>query len=508
MERFITNNNLIHIVGFTVSTVLQGLPITTAKQSLGIALAREQFEGAFFKQGGILPGVLKHPKALRGNAVKNIKESWGEYLGADRAHQWPVLEEGMEVQQLSMWLVDMEFTALKNLTRANVAVLLNLPPAYLAASTSNTLTYATVESNQIQFAQFTIAPIVNAIAKALAANRSCSRKTCSSRVRAGRAPPRQHEVTGRVLQDHVQHRGIGRRRDPGGQLSAAPRQLPAPELPTAANATVARNRRACSQRQRRADARRPHTGGITYGKRNNTNRGGLAVVGDRRRPSCGPCRSSTSNAASDGSSFDGYAAVFDNEANLSKLLNGNNNRSGGAGGSVRFTESVSRGAFRKVLASPANVPMLWNHNPNYALATTKASTFDAGRKQEKAWAKDALGSNFMADRRGGWRQGQTGCPTGSLPSRIKNRASRRNHSPHCSDSKSCSTSHQPWDPAYAGTSAELRAAASAAGWPQEILNGEGPQIEEAAANPKSDAEEQRKLSGHTNFPMWQRRGGA
>ena len=47
-----------------------------------------------------------------------------------------------------------------------------LPVSFLNGSSGDSLTYATVESNQIQFAQVTIAPIVNALAKALFADPS------------------------------------------------------------------------------------------------------------------------------------------------------------------------------------------------------------------------------------------------------------------------------------------------------------------------------------------------
>jgi hypothetical protein len=57
------------------------------------------------------------------------------------------------------------------------------------------------------------------------------------------------------------------------------------------------------------------------------------------------------------------------------------------------------------------------------------------------------------------------------------------------------------DPAYPGTSAELRAAISAAGWPQEILDGECPQIEEAVAVPYDTDAEEARASGSDTEPF-------
>jgi len=51
-------------------------------------------------------------------------------------------------------------------------VLFKLPPNYLGGSSGDSLTYATVESNQIQFALHAIAPITNIIATALTSDSS------------------------------------------------------------------------------------------------------------------------------------------------------------------------------------------------------------------------------------------------------------------------------------------------------------------------------------------------
>jgi phage portal protein BeeE len=63
-----------------------------------------------------------------------------------------------------------EFVASQQLSATQVATLFHLPPAYLGGSTGDSLTYATVESNQIQFAQLAIAPVTNTIAKALSSD--------------------------------------------------------------------------------------------------------------------------------------------------------------------------------------------------------------------------------------------------------------------------------------------------------------------------------------------------
>lgn len=59
--------------------------------------------------------------------------------------------------------------------------------------------------------------------------------------------------------------------------------------------------------------------------------------------------------------FQGHAAVFDEEAELGNIP-----------GIGRVTESVARGAFRKVLQHDANVPFTLEHDENRVLATTRS----------------------------------------------------------------------------------------------------------------------------------------
>jgi HK97 family phage portal protein len=164
-----STEQMLHIVGFSLDGLLGVSPIGTVRESVGTALAREQFEGHFYRRGGMLPGVLKHPARLGVDGKQNLRTSFRQTLAGN---EWALLEEGVEAQQLSMPLQDMQFVESKNLSIRDVANIFNLPVSFLNGSSGDSLTYATVESNQIQFAQVTITPIANAFAKAIASDPS------------------------------------------------------------------------------------------------------------------------------------------------------------------------------------------------------------------------------------------------------------------------------------------------------------------------------------------------
>jgi HK97 family phage portal protein len=166
-----TEEEVLHVVGFSLDGYYGASRLSQAKQTLGTALARARFEGGFYKRGAKFSGVVEHPGRLGEVGIKRLSEDLSIWHGgSSKMHKVPVLEEGASFKSVSMSLEDMQFAQLAEQTRTEIAILFNIPPAYLGATTGDSLTYATTESNQIQFAQMAVLPVANTIAKALSSD--------------------------------------------------------------------------------------------------------------------------------------------------------------------------------------------------------------------------------------------------------------------------------------------------------------------------------------------------
>jgi HK97 family phage portal protein len=166
-----SGDDVLHITGLSMNGLIGESVISRCRNTLGTALAREEFEGGFYGRGATIRGFIQHPQRIGDDAIKNLRESWTAIFGGtSKAHQTAVLEEGATYQAISMPMSDMEFVAAQQLSRTDIAVMFKLPPSYLGGSTGDSLTYATVEANQIQFAQNAVAPWANTIAKAVGAD--------------------------------------------------------------------------------------------------------------------------------------------------------------------------------------------------------------------------------------------------------------------------------------------------------------------------------------------------
>lgn len=172
-------DEVLHVWGMSTDGVMGRSVISDCKTSLGAAIARDEFEGSFYKRGAVFSGVVEMDGQIKGDqALRRFRDSLvALYGGSGKSHGVPVFEDGAKFRSVGSPLRDLEFVASQQMTRTDIAVMFKLPPNYLGGSSGDSLTYATVESNQLQFALHAIAPVTNAIAKALTADPSIMPQT-------------------------------------------------------------------------------------------------------------------------------------------------------------------------------------------------------------------------------------------------------------------------------------------------------------------------------------------
>ena len=167
------SERMLHIVGWSTNGLYGESLLWQGRQTLGNAIAREEFEGSFYKRGAILSYVIQHPGRLGDAGAKRLRDYFAKwYGGTAQAGKSPVLEEGAELKTVGSVLKDLEFEAAQTRTRTEVAVMLNMPPAFLGGSTGDSLTYATVEANMVQFIMHAISPLASTIQDAVSSDPS------------------------------------------------------------------------------------------------------------------------------------------------------------------------------------------------------------------------------------------------------------------------------------------------------------------------------------------------
>lgn len=154
------DTEMIHILGLSFDGIVGKSVIEAARESIGLGLAADQFGGSFFGNGANVSAILTHPGRLSDEAYKRLMASWERrYSGLDNSHKTAILEEGMNLQKVSISPSESQFLETRKFGVEDIARFFRIPLAYLG-SLENSSTRANIEEQGIQFQRNTILPWV------------------------------------------------------------------------------------------------------------------------------------------------------------------------------------------------------------------------------------------------------------------------------------------------------------------------------------------------------------
>jgi len=162
-------SEILHIRGLSKDGKIGWSPVQMHRESLGAALAAQEYKGRFWAND-TTPGVaLIHPGSIKAEAVDRIKARWKDaHQGVFRAREPAVLGEGMTVHQMTMPLKDAQFIEGERLDATKQALILRLPPHFVAGDNGgNSLTYSTVEGEAVSLLKFSVSPRLVRIQRAV-----------------------------------------------------------------------------------------------------------------------------------------------------------------------------------------------------------------------------------------------------------------------------------------------------------------------------------------------------
>ncbi len=131
-------------------------------QNLTTAKAVQDFGSTFFKNGGMLGGILSTKEHMTAEQMKQAQLTWErEYTGSRNAHKVAILGGGFQYQPLSVPLEQLQFLEMKKYSTEEIARIYQVPPAMIGME-SNTA-YSNYEQQVLQFHQGCILPWVRRI---------------------------------------------------------------------------------------------------------------------------------------------------------------------------------------------------------------------------------------------------------------------------------------------------------------------------------------------------------
>jgi len=135
-----------------------------AHQSIGIALAADDFSGKFYKNGASPKHLITTDGKMSTELIDEMKRQYAEkYTGPENVGKPMVLTEGLKIESLSMSAVDAELLESRKYQVIDIARAFGVPPFMIGAQETSTSWGTGIEQQTLGFVKFTLQAYLNRI---------------------------------------------------------------------------------------------------------------------------------------------------------------------------------------------------------------------------------------------------------------------------------------------------------------------------------------------------------
>lgn len=158
-NRTIVDRKIWRITGYTKNGITGLSPLAQARETIGQAIAANDFGGSVFKNGGKLSGILKVTQKLNAEQRRDILKAWNDsFAGSSNAGKTGLLHNGAEFQQASMSLVDAQFLETMKFNRSQIAGIYGVPPHMIGDLEK--ATFSNIEHQSLNFVIYSLLPYI------------------------------------------------------------------------------------------------------------------------------------------------------------------------------------------------------------------------------------------------------------------------------------------------------------------------------------------------------------
>jgi HK97 family phage portal protein len=150
-------DDVLHVNGFSDDGVLGHMMADLAQESIGLAIAADQYAASYFGNGATLGGILKHPGKLSDKASEKLRNDWAAmHGGPENAHKTAILEEGMAFEKTSESPKDSQGIEYRQFNVEDVARWFRMPPHKIGHLLRST--FSNIEHQAIEYVTDTLQP--------------------------------------------------------------------------------------------------------------------------------------------------------------------------------------------------------------------------------------------------------------------------------------------------------------------------------------------------------------
>jgi len=129
---------ILHLRYSTDDGFLSRSPVSICRETLGLGMAQQRHGTSIMRDGMMAAGIVKAKDWLDSVNGKKAMDALDRYKGARNAGKTPILEGGMEYQQLGMTNQDAEWLSSRRFTIEDIARIFNISPIFLQEYSNST----------------------------------------------------------------------------------------------------------------------------------------------------------------------------------------------------------------------------------------------------------------------------------------------------------------------------------------------------------------------------------
>lgn len=151
----LTPRDVFHVPGLGFDGLVGYSPIAMAKNSIGMAIACEEYGARFFANGAAPSGVLEHPGTIKD--PNRVREAWqSQFGGSANAGKVAVLEEGMKYSPISISPEQAQFLETRKFQIDEIARIFRVPPHMIGDLDKSS--FSNIEQQSLEFVKYTLQP--------------------------------------------------------------------------------------------------------------------------------------------------------------------------------------------------------------------------------------------------------------------------------------------------------------------------------------------------------------
>lgn len=132
-------------------------PVTVQKNTIGAAIAAQDYGNRFFANDARPSGIIEHPSYFKDDASRTIfQRAWQAAFGGSNRHKTAVLEHGAKYHQVSVTPEQAQFLETRQFNAVDVARIYRVPAHKVGIL--DRATFSNIEQQALEFVQDTMMP--------------------------------------------------------------------------------------------------------------------------------------------------------------------------------------------------------------------------------------------------------------------------------------------------------------------------------------------------------------